>query len=145
MASSGWQQPWSADPNRWPGDVVEYLQKWVLSTRSPAFLVTDPQGRLVLTGGNLARFGLSDLRKGEPPFRQAYFLEGLLPIDGSLSVLCRVETAAGVFADIHLFRIAEGDCVLLLDATTEVGERSEIEQALRQTEEQLYHSEKMHA
>ena len=145
MASSGWQQPWSADTNRWPGEVVEYLQKWILSTRSPAFLVTDPQARLVCAGGDLARFGVGDLREGEPPLRQAYFLEGLLPIDGSLCVLCRVETAAGVFADIHLFRIAEGDCVLLLDATSEVAERAEIEQALRQAEEQLRHAEKMQA
>jgi signal transduction histidine kinase/CheY-like chemotaxis protein len=113
--------------------------------RSPGFLVTDPQVRLVSTGGDLARFGLGDLREGESPLRQAYFLEGLLPIDGSHSVLCRVETAAGVFADIHLFHITEGDCVLLLDATGEVMERAEIEQALRRTEEQLRQSEKMQA
>ncbi len=55
MASSGWQQPWVGDKITWPGEVVEYLQKWVLSTRSPAFLVTDPQVRLVSAGGNLAR------------------------------------------------------------------------------------------
>jgi hypothetical protein len=137
MASSGWQQPWLGDKTtRWPGEVVEYLQKWFLSTRSPAFLVTDPQVRLVSVGGDLARFGLGDLRLGESPLQQAYFLEGLLPIDGSISVLCRVETTAGIFADIHLFHITEGDCVLLLDATNEAVERAQIEQALRQTEEQ---------
>jgi signal transduction histidine kinase len=130
---------------RWPGEVVDYLQKWVLSTRSPGFLVTDPQVRLVSAGGDLARFGLGDVRKGESPLRQAYFLEGLLPIDGSHSVLCRVETAAGVFADIHLFHVTMGDCVLLLDATSDVAERAEIEQALRRTEEQLRQSEKMQA
>jgi two-component system, cell cycle sensor histidine kinase and response regulator CckA len=146
MASSGWQQPWFGDKTtRWPGEVVEYLQKWVLSTRSPAFLVTDPQVRLVSAGGDLARYGLGNLRLGESPLRQAYFLEGLLPIDGSISVLYRVETTAGIFADIHLFHITEGDCVLLLDATNDVAERAQIEQALRQTEEQLRQSEKMEA
>src|SRR5215469_18433625 len=101
MVSSGWQQPWVADTNReWPSEVVEHLQKWVLSVRSPAFLVTDPQARLLSTGGDLVRFGLGALRTGESPLREAYFLEGLLPIDGSLSTLYRVETAAGVFADI---------------------------------------------
>jgi signal transduction histidine kinase/ActR/RegA family two-component response regulator len=146
MVSSGWQQPWVADTNReWPGEVVEYLQKSILSMRSSAFLVTDPQVRLLSTGGDLARFGLGDLRTGDSPLREAYFLEGLLPIEGSLSTLCSVETAAGVFADVHLFRISEGDCVLLLDATSEVVERAKIEQALRQTEEQLRQSEKMQA
>ena len=146
MASLGWQQPWVADTSsKWPREVVEYLQKWVVSMRSPGFLITDPQVRLVSTGGDLARFGLGDLCRGESPLGQAYFLEGLLPIDGSLSVLFRVETAAGVFADIHLFRATEGDCVLLLDATSEVAQRAQIEQALRQTEEQLRQSEKMQA
>ena len=146
MASSGWQQPWVVDTSkRWPGEVVDYLQKWVLSMRSPGFLVTDPEVRLVSAGGDLGRFGLGDVRRGESLLQQAYFLEGLLPIDGSHSVLCRVETATGVFADIHLFHITEGDCVLLLDATSEVAERAEIEQALRRTEEQLRQSEKMQA
>jgi two-component system, cell cycle sensor histidine kinase and response regulator CckA len=146
MASLGWQQPWGADKSaRWPCEVIEHLQKWVLSERSPGFLVTDPQVRLVSTGGDLARFGLGDLRKGESPLEQAYFLEGLLPLDGSISTLCRVETSSGSFADIHLFRITDGDCVLLLDANSEVAERAQIEQALRQTEEQLRQSEKMEA
>src|SRR5579872_6956441 len=146
MASSGSQQLWGAgERRRWPGEVVEYLQRWVLSTRSPGFLVTDSKVRLVRTGGDLAHFGLGDLRRGESPLMQAYFLEGLLPIDGPLSVFCQVETISGVFADIHLFRIAEGDCVLLLDSSSEVTERSQIEEALRQTEEQLRQSEKMEA
>src|SRR5262249_23978029 len=52
---------------------------------------------------------------------------------------------AGIFADIHLYRTAGGDHTLLLDATTDVAERAQIEQALRQTEEQLRQSEKMEA
>lgn len=146
MASSGSQQPWGADQRRgWPRAVVEYLQKWVLSTRSPAFLVTDSQVRLVSSGGDLAHFGLGDLLRGESPLTQAYFLEGLLPIDGSPAVLCQVETISGTFADIHLFPIPEGDCILLLDSSNEVTERSQIEEALRETEEQLRQSEKMEA
>jgi signal transduction histidine kinase/ActR/RegA family two-component response regulator len=146
MASSGWQQPWVADKSEdWPAEVVEYLQKWILTTRLPGFLVSDPQVRLVSSGGDLSHFGLGDLRVGESPLTQAYFLEGLLPIAGAQSVLCRVETAPGIFADIHLFPTAQGDCVLLLDSSSEVVERSQIEQALRQTEEQLRQSEKMEA
>ena len=144
MASSGWQRTWLAD-KRWPDEVVQHLQQWFLSRRSPGFLIIDPRATVVSTGGDLVHYGLGDLRPGESPLTQAYFLEGLLPVDGSLPVLYEVETAPGIFADIHLFRVAEGDCVLLLDATIDVVERSRIEQALRQTEEQLRQSEKMEA
>src|SRR5262245_49633503 len=106
MASSGWQQPWVGDKtSAWPQEVVEYLQKWIVSSRSPGILITDPQARVISTGGDLAHYGLGDLRHGESALQQAYFLEGLLPIDGSISVLCRVETTSGIFADIHLFHL----------------------------------------
>lgn len=145
MASQGWQQPSvTADTGAIPVEVAEYLQKWVVSIRSPACLIADRQGRLVSTWGDLSHYGLSDLRLGESTAEQAYFLEGLLPIDGG-SVLCRVETTPGIFADIHLFPITEGDCILLLDASSEVAERARIEQALRHAEEQLRQSEKMEA
>ena len=116
-----------------------------MSTRLPAFLVTDPQLRIVSTGGDLAHYGLDDLRKGEFALDHAYFLEGLLPADASVPVLLQVEITAGIFADIHLFHITEGECALLLDASDEVSERTRIEQALRQTEEQLRQAEKMEA
>src|SRR5262249_25420304 len=48
-------------------------------------------------------------------------------------------------ADIHLFRVGQGDCILLLDANQEVVERTRIEQALRQSEELLRQAEKMEA
>src|SRR5215469_3155322 len=105
MASSGWQQPWITGKTKtWPDEIAAYLQKWILSARSPGYLITDPRVQLVSAGGDLARYGLGDLREGQSALQQAYFLEGLLPIDESISVLFRVETTAGIFADIHLFR-----------------------------------------
>src|SRR5215469_6887972 len=104
MASLGWQQPSvTAKAGAMPAEVAEYLQKWVLSIRSPAFLITDRQIRLLSTWGDLSHYGFKDLRLGESATAQAYFLEGLLPLDGEGSVLCRVETTAAVFADIHIF------------------------------------------
>ena len=100
---------------------------------------------MVADGGDLSRYGLADLREGDIAVQQAYFLEGLLPLGDSSSVLSSVETAPEVFADIHLIRTANGDCTLFLDATQEVTERAQIEQALRQTEEQLRQAEKMEA
>jgi signal transduction histidine kinase/ActR/RegA family two-component response regulator len=129
----------------WPPGIVEYLQRWILEFRSPAFLVTDREGRVVSKGGDLRRYDLEDLHEGDRATEKAYFLEGLLPLDSSRSALSRVEAAPGVFADIHLFPVDSGDCMLLLDATEEVVERTHIERALRQTEEQLRQAEKMEA
>ena len=146
MALSDSQKPWGTDKIRtWPGEIAEYLQKRVLAMRSPAYLVTDPQVRVLSAGGDLARYGLGGLREGDMAPQQAYFLEGLLPLNASISVLSRVEAGEDLFADIHLFPITEGDCVLLLDASDEVTELAQIEQALRQTEEQLRQAEKMEA
>jgi len=86
------------------------------------------------------------LREDEGLTEQAYFLEGLLPLNSTtVEVLSQVETGEGRFADIHLFPVTEGDCIVLLDSTQEVSERAEIEQALRQTEEHLRQAEKMEA
>ena len=103
------------------------------------------QGLVVSKGGNLSRYGLEDLHEGAPVTEHAYFLEGILPLDEPVLDLSRVETAAGTFADIHLFHVEEGDCILLLDGSREVAELAETEQALRQAEEHLRQSEKMEA
>ena len=131
--------------SNWPPALTDYLQKWIFDSHSPAFLFTDAQGRVVSSGGDLSRYGLNELHEGDQAVDMAYFLEGLLPIDGDRSILTRVETSADVFADIHLFRAEKNDCILLLDVSEEVAERTQIEQALRQTEEQLRHADKMEA
>ena len=128
-----------------PPAIAEYVEQVTLDFRSPAFLFVDPEGRVVAQGGALSHYGLQELSTGSRVAEEAYFLEGLLPSDRDRTILSRVETTAGVFADIHLFRVAEGDCVLLLDATEDVAERTQIEQALRETEERLRHAEKMEA
>lgn len=134
-----------AKSRSWPPEVAEYVQYRILEPRSPAFLVSDPEGRVAAKGGDLSRYGLDNLREGESVTEQAYFLEGYLPLDSPISLLSQVETASGRFADIHLFQIPDGDCIVLLDCSKEVTERAQIEQALRQTEEHLRQAEKMEA
>ena len=131
-------------PLRFPF-IDEYLQKFVVEARSPAFLLTDEEGRVVALGGELSKYGLEELRPGDHASERAYFLVGLLPANGLQSTLLRVETSTGVFADIHLFPVERAECTLLLDASEEVAERAQIEQALRETEELLRQSEKMQA
>jgi signal transduction histidine kinase/ActR/RegA family two-component response regulator len=129
----------------WPPTIDEYLQRFVLGVRFPAFLTTDLEGRVVSQGGDLSRYGLEYLHPGDRAAEQAYFLEGLLPTHGDRSALSRVETSNGIFADIHLFSVEGTDCVLLLDASREVSERAQIEHALRETQELLRQAEKMEA
>ena len=130
---------------QWPAEVSEYVGQWFREFHSPAFLFTNREGRVVSQGGSLAHFGLAELHEGEQATKKAYFLEGLLPSDRATSVLSQVETAPGVFADIHIFRVGTNDCILLLDVSAEVAGRSQIEQALRHTMEQLRDAEKMEA
>jgi signal transduction histidine kinase/ActR/RegA family two-component response regulator len=107
--------------------------------------MADKDGRVASQGGDLAKYGIRDLCEGDCVAEKAYFLEGLLPTDSHRSVLCDVETPAGVFADIHLFPVEQCDCVLLLDASENVAERAQFEQSLREAEERLRQAEKMEA
>ena len=129
----------------WPSGLAEYLQRFMLEKHSPAFVVADRAGRVVECGGDLDRYGLEQLRPGEAATERAYFLEGLLPLDSEGMILSRVQASTGNFADIHLFAMGDADCVLLLDTSEEVAERTEIEQAFRETAELLRHAEKMEA
>lgn len=48
---------------------------------------------------------------------QAFFLEGLLPLDDIPLFLPHIKTNNGIALDIHLFPSDEGDWVLLLGST----------------------------
>ncbi len=102
-----------------PAPVFAYLNRLATEQRSPAFLLTDNQGRLSDWGGSLVDYGIFDLQAGQPVGEQIYFLEGLLPLEGTSMVLPCLQTDSGRVADLHLFPTEAGDCALLLDATLE--------------------------
>ena len=55
--------------------------------------MVDQKGKVAAKGGDLSRYGLSGLREDEGLTEQAYFLEGLLPLNStSVVVLSEVET-----------------------------------------------------
>lgn len=103
--------------NQWPGSVVAYLSRLAAEQRSPAYLLTDQDGLVREWGGELANYGIRDLRTGEPVGQQVFFLEGLLPLTGEGLILPCLQTESGRPADLHLFSTPLGDCTLLLDAT----------------------------
>ena len=87
--------------------------------RKVAWLQID--GRLILAaaGGELDRYGLADLRTGEPAVEQAFFLEGLIPLVETPYYVPSMELGSGVATDLH-FHIEDGATwVLLLDVTQE--------------------------
>ncbi len=99
-----------------PAPLLEFARRLALEGRSPAYLQLDPEGNLVASGGDLAAYGLENLRTGRPAAAQAHFLEGLIPVeDDPLSMPC-LEIAPGRFADIHLLNSGQSHWVLLLDA-----------------------------
>jgi diguanylate cyclase (GGDEF)-like protein/PAS domain S-box-containing protein len=123
-----------------PPDVEVYLETLLRRSQSPAFLMVDRNGRIAQSGGDVARYGFAGLKEGDRAAETVYLLEGLLPLEEPL-VLSRIQTASGGYADMHLFSSNGYDCVLLLDVTSQVSERTEVEEALQNVLEALRESE----
>lgn len=100
-----------------PIPVLAYLLTFIVEELSLAYLLVKKDGCLSAWGGKLAKYGVTDLKKGENIKEQVFFLEGLLPLDDFPIFLPLVKTEYGICADVHLFPSEEGDLVLLLDAT----------------------------
>src|SRR5687767_13752963 len=101
-----------------PAVVSEFLDNLFITDTQPAYLLVDESGILTSWGGRLENYGVRNLRAGEPINEQVYFLEGLLPLEQEQLLLPCMQTDSGRPADLHLFSTPEGDCVLLLDAST---------------------------
>ena len=102
-----------------PAAVRDYLNRLASEQRSPAYLLSDRQGRLVEWGGAVELYGISNLQSGNPIGEQVFFLEGLLPLENDGMILPCLQTDSGRPADLHLFPTPDGDYALLLDATTQ--------------------------
>jgi len=111
-----------------PEPVVDYLLNLMLENRSLAYLLVGKDGCLADWGGKLAAYGVMNLQKGQNIGQQIFFLEGLLPLDNFPLFLACVKTEQGFCADLHIFPSAQGDWVLLLDASLDETQRSLIQQ-----------------
>src|ERR1051325_6343105 len=111
-----------------PTPISEFMLKLNVDTRSPAYLLVNKNGSLSEWGGDLAAYGMEDLRKDQPVGEQVFFLEGMLPLDTSPLFLPYMKTDSGLSADIYLFTGEEGTWVLLMDATWEARKRKAIQQ-----------------
>ena len=111
-----------------PIPVLAYLLPFIVEELSVAYLLVKKDGCLSAWGGELAKYGVTSLQKGENIKEQVFFLEGLLPLDDFPIFLPLVKTEYGICADVHLFPSEEGDWVLLLDATSNEKHYSLIQQ-----------------
>ena len=102
-----------------PRSVADALQSATYSQRALAYLQVDAELALVGAGGDLENYGLGAVRLGEPAVDQAFFLEGLLPLDEAPFFMPSVELGSGRVADLNFYLDAGCVWVVLLDATAE--------------------------
>jgi serine phosphatase RsbU (regulator of sigma subunit) len=111
-----------------PGSLREVLLGLAYQERAPAYLLIDSAHRIARVGAGMERYGLDDLRLGEPAGTQAWFLEGLLPPPDTPFTLRSVEMPSGRVADVLLHTDVDGVWVLLLDVTTETEQARRVQQ-----------------
>jgi signal transduction histidine kinase len=102
-----------------PGPVLELLQRQAVARREPAYVRIDANARVLEAGGNLSKYGLEELERGDAVDVQVPFLQGLLRSVEADPYLLTVEADTGVVADVFLSRESAADWIVLLDATLE--------------------------
>ena len=111
-----------------PQPVLDYVISTFLESRSPGYLLVSKKGDLVAWGGRLDRYGVNRLVKGAPVGKQVFFLDGLLPVECSPTLLTSMKTETGIVIDLHFFSTEANDWVLFMDATKEDAERRALQQ-----------------
>jgi class 3 adenylate cyclase len=102
-----------------PARVAQWLQARSYADRSVAYLEVDAALTLVGAGGHLAHYGLAAAQLGAPALEQLPFLEGLLPLAETPSLVPSVELVAGRAADLHFWQESDATWLALLDVTAE--------------------------
>ena len=100
-----------------PASLAERLRELTYNERAVAYLQVDAALTLVGAGGHLENYGLAAIRLGEPAVEQAFFLEGLLPLEETPYFVPSVELDCGRAADLHFHLDAGTVWVVLLDVT----------------------------
>jgi phosphoserine phosphatase RsbU/P len=98
-----------------PASLAERLQDLTYDERAVAYLQVDAALTLIAAGGHLDNYGLAAMRLGEPAVEQAFFLEGLLPLEETPYFVPSVELDCGRAADLHFHLDAGTVWVVLLD------------------------------
>src|SRR4051794_15339533 len=102
-----------------PDQVSNWLFELVRSRHAVAHLFVDAEQVLVSTGGDLERYGLTELQLRQPVCEQFPLLEGMLPPPESPFLLRSMGMPSGRVADVHFIAEGESTWIVLLDVTTE--------------------------
>ena len=111
-----------------PSPIAEELRRLCLDRRFPAYLLLGPDGCVRQQGGTCSRYGFGALHPQKPAGDQLDYLAGLLPLAGETLVFPLMQVMPEIYADLHLFPTADGDCVLFLDATPQAHRLYDIQQ-----------------
>ncbi len=101
-----------------PQELVQHFLVATVPSRLPGYLLFTAEGQISHWGGHLDFYGLTGLSSESAGEIRIDFLAGLFPLHSAETlILPCLETARGVFADVHIFPTPVGHWVLLLDAT----------------------------
>ena len=100
-----------------PASLAERLRELTYDEQAVAYLQIDAALTLVGAGGHLDNYGLAAICLGEPAVEQAFFLEGLLPLEETPYFIPSVELDCGRAADVHFHLDGDTVWVLLFDVT----------------------------
>ena len=80
-------------------------------------------------GGLVEHYGLDATGDTESLQERLFFVNGVLPLEGTTLHLPWIQIKPGMYVDVHLISGQAGDWILLLDATTETSERRQMQQS----------------
>ena len=114
-----------------PKAVLAHWERFAEAAHAPAWISVAPDGSVLASGGDLARYGMESLASGCCLEDHADWSIGIFPLDGGGLVIERLEVVADVWADLHLIRDDHAhDFVLLLDVTLQAREHALYKQAV---------------
>lgn len=130
-----------------PEVISDYLVQVATRNTAIAYLHTTATGNLLNWGGDLKKYGLTQLSKGDYIGEHIFYIDGFFPFEQPHEVLPHIQTEQDLTVDIHLISeqsttqanppnttpgttqaTTPGNWVLLIDATDEVEEKEVVQQ-----------------
>lgn len=111
-----------------PTPIRDFILELTEDNRAPAYMLMSDEHGLAEWGGDLTAYGINGLEKNMNVGEHITFLQGVLPLETNNLFLPHIQTAAGQYADVYLFRRQEGMWILLLDTTATANTRQQMQQ-----------------
>jgi hypothetical protein len=106
---------WSALPR----SIRLYLESEGIATRRLVYLVVNQRGGITDWGGDVEILPPSYLEVGDRAVDRLVGLVGLLPAGDKPTAVSHLQMAPALIVDVHVFRVPEGDAVVMVDTALE--------------------------